>query len=730
MSWFDEQIKQRKKSDRETFADSFVNIAGAVMGHKVQVALSDDRQVTKNAVDEILKYYHIKTQDVPDSIKDIDEQIEFLLRPHGIMRRAVTLTKGWYKDAIGAMIGLRKSDGKIVAFIPTGISGYSYIDPDTGSKVRMNRKTEELFERDAMIFYKPFPLKKMGIKDLLQYIIQALSTADFALIAGAALMVTLIGLLTPKINNIIFSYIVEYRSMQLLVAITVFLATVLVSSHILTVIKEIVSTRIVTKMNITVQVATMMRVLSLPVKFFKDYSAGELSSRTQTINALCEMLVTNVLQTGLTSLFSLIYISQIFAYAPALVLPAVLVIVSTVVVSLIAALMQMKISIKQMKLSSEESGITFALISGIQKIKLSGAEKRAFARWADKYSKQAQLTYNPPLFICIHKVITTMITLFGTIAMYYFAVVSNVSVADYFAFNTAYGMVSGAFMGLAGVALDIAKIKPVMNMIKPILEEVPEVSEGKSVVTRLSGGIDINNVTFGYDESMPPILDDISLKIKPGQYVAIVGTTGCGKSTLMRIMLGFETPKKGSVYFDGKDLNTIDLRSLRKKIGVVMQNGRLFGGDLYSNITISAPELTMDDAWEAAELSGMADDIRSMPMGMNTMVSEGGGGISGGQRQRLMISRAIAPRPRILMFDEATSALDNLTQKKVSESLDNLKCTRIVIAHRLSTIKQCDRIIVLNKGKIIEDGTYDELIEQNGFFAELVERQRLDKKTS
>ena len=730
MSWFDEQIRQRKQSDRETFADSFVNIAGAVMGRKVQVALSDDRQVTKDAVDEILKYYHIKTQDVPDSIKDIDEQIEFLLRPHGIMRRTVTLTKGWYRDAIGAMLGLRKSDGRIVAFIPTGISGYSYIDPDTGKKARVNRKTEKLFEQDAMVFYKPFPLKKLGIKDLLLYIVQALSTADFVLVAGAALVVTLIGLLTPKINNIIFSYIVSYGSIQLLVAITIFLATVLISSHILTVVKEIISSRIVTKMNITVQVATMMRVLSLPAKFFKDYSAGELSSRTQTINALCEMLVTNVLQTGLTSLFSLIYISQIFAYAPALVLPAVLVIVATVLFSLLAALMQMKISIRQMKLSSEESGITFALLSGIQKIKLSGAEKRAFARWADKYSKQAQLTYNPPLFIKINTVVTTMITLFGTIAMYYFAVISHVSVADYFAFNTAYGMVSGAFIGLAGVALNIAKIKPVMNMIKPILEAIPEVSEGKSVVTRLSGGIDINNVTFGYDESMPPILDDISLKIKPGQYVAIVGTTGCGKSTLMRIMLGFETPKKGSVYFDGKDLSTVDLRSLRKKIGVVMQNGRLFEGDLYSNITISAPELTMDDAWEAAELSGMADDIRNMPMGMNTMVSEGGGGISGGQRQRLMISRAIAPKPRILMFDEATSALDNLTQKKVSESLDNLKCTRIVIAHRLSTIKQCDRIIVLDKGKIIEDGTYDELIEQDGFFAELVERQRLDKKTS
>ena len=730
MSWFNEQIRQRKQSDRETFADSFVNIAGAVMGRKVQVALSDDRQVTKDAVDEILKFYHIKTQEVPDNIKDVNEQIEFLLRPHGIMRRTVMLTKGWHKDAIGAMIGLRKSDGRIVAFIPTGLSGYSYIDPDTGKKVRITGRNEQLFEQDAMVFYKPFPLKKMGIKDLLVYIVQALSMADFALVAGSALAVTVVGLLTPKINNIIFSYVVESGSVQILAAIAVFSAAVLISSHILTIIKEIVSTRIVTKMNITVQVATMMRVLSLPAKFFKDYSAGELSSRTQIINQLCEMLVTNVLQTGLTSIFSLIYISQIFAYAPALVFPAVLVIVSTVVFSLIVSLMQMKITIKQMKLSSQESGLTFALLSGVQKIKLSGAEKRAFARWAEKYSKQAQLIYNPPLLIKVNRVITTMISLVGTIAMYYFAVMSHVSTADYFAFNTAYGMVSGAFMGLAGVALDIAKIKPIMSMVKPILEAIPEISEGKNVVTRLSGGIEINNVTFGYDESMPPILNDISLKIKPGQYVAIVGTTGCGKSTLMRIMLGFETPKKGSVYFDGKDLNTIDLKSLRKKIGVVMQNGKLFEGDIFSNITISAPELTMDEAWEAAELSGMAEDIRNMAMGMNTMVSEGGGGISGGQRQRLMISRAIAPKPRILMFDEATSALDNLTQKKVSESLDNLKCTRIVIAHRLSTIRQCDRIIVLDKGKIIEDGTYDELIAKEGFFAELVERQRLDTNKS
>lgn len=226
---------------------------------------------------------------------------------------------------------------------------------------------------------------------------------------------------------------------------------------------------------------------------------------------------------------------------------------------------------------------------------------------------------------------------------------------------------------------------------------------------------------------MPLVVDNLTLKIHAGQYVAIVGKTGCGKSTLMRLMLGFEKPQRGAIYYDGNDLDKLDLKSVRRKIGTVMQNDKLFQGDIFSNIAITCPTLTLDGAWEAAEMAGIADDIRAMPMGMHTLISEGSGGVSGGQRQRLLIARAIASRPKILMFDEATSALDNLTQKIVSDSLERLKCTRVVVAHRLSTIRNCDRIIVLDQGKIIEDGTYDELIAANGFFAELIERQRLDK---
>ena len=375
---------------------------------------------------------------------------------------------------------------------------------------------------------------------------------------------------------------------------------------------------------------------------------------------------------------------------------------------------------------SKEGGMQYAMITGIQKIKLSGAEKRAFARWANLYAKGAEFSYNPPTFLKINGVISMAISLVGTFVMYWAALESGIRVADYYAFNTAYGMVSGAFMSLASIALTVAQIKPIMDMAKPILDAVPEIAENKQVVTKLSGGIELNNVSFRYTETMPNVLEDFSLKIKAGQYVAIVGTTGCGKSTLMRVMLGFETPQKGAVYYDGKDLATLDLKSLRRNIGTVMQNSKLFSGDVYSNIVIAAPWLTMDEAWEAAEMAGIAEDIRHMPMGMHTIISEGAGGISGGQRQRLAIARAIAPKPKVLMFDEATSALDNITQKQVSDSLEKLKCTRIVIAHRLSTIRACDRIIVLDKGKIIEDGTYDELIAKNGFFAELVERQRLD----
>lgn len=726
MGWFNEQIKERKISDNNAFEASFDNITASVLGKKMSSALNDSRIITKNAIDAILKFYHVPSREVPEELEDMNEQLEYLMRPYGIMRRSVILESGWYKDAIGAMLGIRKDNGTVVALIPSGFSGYEYFDLESGKYIKVKKSNEDLFEDEAIAFYKPFPLKSITIKDLIVYIAQVLSVSDYVAIALATLAVSLLGMLTPKINNILFSVVVTSGSVRLLIGIAIFAICLSLTSLIISSVKSLISARINTKLSISIEAATMMRLMSLPADFFKNYSSGELQERAGNISSLCDMLVSTILNTGLTSAFSLIYIYQIFVYAPGLVIPSLIITFITIIFFVVSALMQMKISVKQMELGGKESGMTYALISGVQKIKLAGAEKRAFARWANLYAERISYSYNPPAFLKLNPVISSAISLTGTLVMYYMAVKTGVSVAEYYAFNTAYGMVSGAFMSLSSIALTFAQIKPILERVKPLLDAKPEISEGKQVITRLSGAIEMNNVSFRYNESMPNVIDNLSLKIRPGQYVAIVGKTGCGKSTLMRLLLGFEKADRGAIYYDGKDINSLDLKSLRRKIGSVMQNGKLLQGDIYSNITISAPWLTMDEAFEAAEKAGIAEDIRRMPMGMHTMISEGSGGISGGQRQRLMIARAIAPKPKILMFDEATSALDNITQRQVCEALDAMKCTRIVIAHRLSTIKQCDRIIVLDGGHIVEDGTYRELIDNKGYFYELVERQRVD----
>lgn len=726
MSIFDEQISARKENDEKEFENAFLNIAATVMGQKFAETFKDDNRIAKDAIDEILRFYHIDSVEVPKNITNLEEQLEYVLRPNGIMKRAVKLERGWYKNAFGAMLAVRKDTGNVVALIPTGVRGYCFRDTITGDKIRVNKTNEKLFESDATCFYTTFPLRELSLKDIIVFCFKVFKPADYLILALSGLIVAIIGLLIPEINRALFGSVLESNSIKALSAIAVFLICASASGLMFKTIQAIVSERITTKLDVMVESATMIRVLSLPTGFFKEFSAGELTTRVQYLSALCDMVVNVFLQTGLTSIFSLVYIFQIDRYAPSLVVPALLPIIATLVVTIISTIYEMKISKKRMEIGAKVSGLSFALISGIQKIKLAGAEKRAFSKWGKEYAKQAELTYNYPVLLKLSPVITSAITLVGNYVIYLMAAKSNVSVPEYYAFAAAYAYVSSAFVMLAGVTGQIAQIRPIMDMLEPILKTSPEMSEKKAVVEKLFGNIEISNLCFRYEENMPYVIDGLSLKIKAGQYVAIVGKTGCGKSTIMRLLLGFEKPIKGAVYYDGKDINTLDLKSLRKNIGSVMQNSTLFEGDIFSNITISAPTLTVEDAWKAAKIAGIADDIEQMPMGMFTIVSEGGGGLSGGQKQRIMIARAVAGSPKILLFDEATSALDNITQKAVSDALKTLECTRIVIAHRISTIKECDRIIVLDGGKIIEDGTYEELINRNGFFTELVKRQQVE----
>ena len=726
MGWFNEQIKQRMESDQNILEESFFLMAGAIMDKWNADRLEDEQLITREALDEVLKFYHCKPVEIPESIQDADEQLEYVLRPTGLMVREVELEENWQNDAFGPMLGYIRETGTTVALIPGTLFGYWFRDPATGRKTRVTQKTAKQFAREAMCFYQPLPMKKLGIPDLMLYMKNSISHSDLMMIALATLAVTLVGMIEPRVYSLVTGTILKNRNMNLMIGMAVFLLSSAFAAQLVGLVRSLLMERINTKTSQAVEASVMMRILSLPVSFFRRFSSGELSSRASSVNSLCSMILNNILSIGLSSVMSLLYVAQIFSFAPALVWPSVVIILATVIVSVTASFIQIGISRQKMKLSAEESGMSYAILNGIQKIRLSGSEKRVFARWGRLYARNARLEYNPPAFVKLNGVIITAVSLGGTIVLYYLAVKTGVAENEYYAFNAAYGRVMGAFSALAGIAVSVASIRPVLEMAEPILKAEPEVAAEKQPVERLNGHIEMSHITFRYEEDTPYVLNDLSLNIRAGEYVAIVGRTGCGKSTLVRLLLGFEKPEKGAVFYDRHELESLDPRSLRKHIGVVVQNGQLFQGDIFSNITISAPQLTLDEAWEAAETAGIAQDIREMPMGMQTMISEGQGGISGGQKQRLMIARAIAPKPKILIFDEATSALDNVTQKQVSDALDKLKCTRIVIAHRLSTIRNCDRILVMDRGAIIEEGKYEELIAKGGHFAELVERQRLD----
>lgn len=725
MGWFENQIEERRTADQQLLEDSFVKVAGVVLGQRSAEKISDARIVTKNAIDEILKAYHYKPVVPPESIQNVNAQLDYCLQYYGLMRRSVELTEGWYKDAYGPILGFLGKEKHPVALLPGRFHGYYYTDPVTKKRVHLNKHTATQLDAEAWCFYRPLPQKKLGMDDLLLYMKRCVSLADCAWIVTAALAVTLVGLLLPRLTRALTGPVLQSKSPNALTGAGICVLCVLIASQLLSAGKGLVVKRLEVKTSLCVQASIMMRLLSLPASFFRKYSPGELKSRAMGVSTISTLLIGIVMSTGLSSLFALLYLPQILGFAPSLTLPSLAAIVLTVGVTAAATFAQARINRKHLEHEARESGLRYALLSGVQKIKLAGAEKRVFAKWLDVYAEGAELVYNPPTLVKVSGVFTLGITLISNIVLYGLAVRNGIQPASWFAFSAAYGALMGAFTALANTAASAAKIRPILENAEPILSAVPETNEGKEIVTALSGSVELDHVSFRYSSDTPYILKDLSLKIRPGDYVALVGKTGCGKSTLIRLLLDFETPESGAVYYDGKDLRSLDPASLRKHVGTVMQDAGLFQGDIYSNIVISAPQLGQEEAWEAAELAGVANDIRSFPMGMHTHVAEGQGGISGGQKQRILIARAIVTKPKLLIFDEATSALDNKTQKHISKALDAMDCTRIVIAHRLSTIKNCSRILVLDGGRIIEEGSYDELIEKGGFFAELVRRQQL-----
>ena len=709
------QIEKKREREKQMLQESCLRLYDLLENEK-ETAGGVDRG-EQSQLRRVLQYYHLPIKESAAGLQY--ENIEHMLRQSGLITRRITLDGAWWKEASVPLL-LTDEEGKQYTAIPSG--GGRYCVWRDGKEQRLNSKNTTDFQSTAYCFYKPFPSDQKGMKMVWHFLWESISVWDIFVILGISLMVELCGLILPYINSVVYNTVIPSGTSRQIPGIVVLVISTVFFSALISLYKEISVARIGEKMKTAGQSAVWWRLLQLPASFFKRYDSGELYQRADAIEDICKTIGGRMIPSALTAVLSLIYLFQVSFFAERLLLPSVVIICAQMINIALTGILQIRLREKENKVHTQVTSISFQLIKGIQKIKTAGAQIPAFGRWAKVWENMPVMGHP---WITISPIIGKAITLVGSIALYCIAWKSEISASNYIAFQTAFSSFVVSVMMLADFGFQFGSLKPAVNMLRPLMEESPELYENREYVEQLNGQIELNQVRFRYIPDMPYVLDGLNLQIKAGEYLGIVGESGCGKSTLMRILLGFETPETGSVYFDGRDLGQLDLPSLRRRIGVVLQDGKLFAGDIFDNIAICAPWLTMEEAWEAAERAGFAEDIRQMPMGMFTMISEEGGGISGGQRQRLLIARALASDPGVLLFDEATSALDNETQSKVVDTLKNMNCTRVVIAHRLSTIRDCDRIIYLEHGRVVEQGDFEGLMEKNGKFAKMAQRQLL-----
>lgn len=468
------------------------------------------------------------------------------------------------------------------------------------------------------------------------------------------------------------------------------------------------------------------KALGLSNDFLNAYNSNNIAGRIDMSQSLSTACYSGVITAILSFMISIVYVVEIAYFGNSLIIAGIIFIAVSLVFLIPFISAKRNLSHQSLKYFTEESAQSINIISGIRKIRLTGSERRSYSKWGHIYAKIVGSEYAPPAIVKLINVFLCMANVLGLIALYIASYNNQLEISRFYAAFACFALLSASYMELFDAAHYLALLDPVIQLIKPIVDAKAETHIEDIDVLNLSGHIEIKNLSFGYDKNMPPILKDINLEIKPGEFVAICGESGCGKSTLLKLLLGFLTADSGEILYDGKSISDYNLKALRRSIGSVMQDGRIFHDDIRNNVLISSPDFSDEDVYQALEEAQFMDDLKEMPMGLETFLAEGNGGLSGGQRQRLLIARAIVAKPSILFLDEATSALDNITQKKLADALDKLNCTRLVVAHRLSTIKNADKIILIDKGSIAESGTYNELIEQNNLFAQLVKKQRLD----
>lgn len=713
----------------KTMTEEFANVR-AVQDARAVTRLSDGTEAdatpsgrTETALRAVADTLNVSTDARAMALTDGDGQIPALCRRVGLRAREILLEPGWHKRDHGPLL-VRRADA---AMDNTGLDaliwdGRGYREP---SGPRLRARDADAFDRVAFSVSAPLPADVTGFWALARFVLRTSNRRDGMIAAFAALIMAGVGVLTPLAIVWLLSDIVPSGAVGLLFGVGIALGVAALFSTLLRTAQSLATTRMAGQGAIVLNAAVTDRLLRLPTSFFKDYAPGDLNQRIGHIEQMRNLVVSVAFSSVLTAVLSVVYLSVLLTYDAQLATIGIGLVAVYILAVVVARLLQRAPLREAAELDGDISALTYETLDGVAKLRASAAEDRALTRWLTVYRKEriaqlraGKISVGFGAFSDAYQTVTLMILFAGAGAL----AAADAPAGVFIGFLAAFGFFQAAFVGLSSSLLEIYAAQPLMDRARPILAAEPEVAVGRNNPGTLRGELEASGLTFAYQPGSAPVLNRLDFKVNPGAHMAIVGGSGSGKSTLLRLLLGFETPQTGTILYDGQELSHLDLTCVRSQIGVVLQASELFAGSILENIR-GASDTSLEGCLAAAQQAGLARDLEYFAMGVHTPITEGAATLSGGQRQRILIARALAAKPNILFFDEATSALDNATQAVVSETLDNLRVTRITIAHRLSTVRHADQICVLQGGKFVEQGRFDDLMAQNGPFAELARRQ-------
>jgi len=736
-----EQAQQRgidraKAIERQNLSTMFENFQNAFRG-KEDIApytmVLDRTSVNSNLLLELCRATksEIKTID-PELIESANcatlQGVERLLTLGGFDKRRVNLEGKWYKNDAWTLIAFL-AERETPILLNYAERRYRYYDPQTREWHNLSESVARQIQPEALIVYRPLSDRVDSLKGFLSQALQ-LAHVDIKRILFTAGILGAISLIHPVILGKLISEALPSFDFVLLDSYLLALFAAVLGVFATSFFNSIAMLRVEIYLSLDIHASIWGRLLRLPMTFFDQHNVGDLASRANIfddLQAVWTSSTANAISSSISMVFSL---TLLFYYSWRLAFIMLAVFALFYILVWVMSRKVLPILTDVLEYKGKIDGLVFQLLHGIAKLRVASKENTALALWSNLYNKITVLNRRFMFLNNALQIVANIMPMIGAIIIFSFihfglqrgGLQTDFNLGDFIAFNAAFGQVTGAMISLAMVFLSVISTAPMARRMNPILEETVEVGAQKTQLTSLRGNVRFDSVEFQYQPDIP-ILKNISLEIREGEYVAIVGRSGSGKSTLFNLMLGFQQPNTGAVFIDDANIQDIDLGDLRQQIGVVLQNGDVLPGSIFENITCEDQTVTMQAAWDAAEKAGLKKDIEDLPMGMHTLLTAFGGGLSGGQLQRVMIARAIARSPAILLLDEATSALDNTTQRIVQDSLLKMNITRIVIAHRLSTISNADRIYVLDQGKIVEQGSYEKLLEKRGLFYELAIRQ-------